>query len=253
MISRDALLAELARVLAAAWPDEADALLARVERSFAAGTDAIPLFDGLARAVREAFGDDANRLLAPLELALLEERRGREGDDVGVLCVVGREPIGWNAWRSGAALVDGTPGEGEGAVFIAVRKGEDDPFLLLARSDEWHFRAGAARAPATGHLFAGHTDRVEVFSLDPSAPKRIAEHDVVLFWYFIEHESVVLAVAETDVFAFAPTGALLWNEFIDPPHVVTRDGELLLIEEQLLGTARRIRISDGTAVELLGR
>lgn len=226
-------------MLAATRPDEADALLARVERSFGGGSDAIPLFDGLARDVREAFGDDAARLLIPLELALLEERQG----EMGVLCVVGREPLGWREWASsGRAKVDGEPGA-VGA-FVAVRRGEEAPFLLLARAEEAAFRTEAKRAPKTGHLFVGHHQRVEVFDLNSAAPKRVADHDVMLFWYFIDHEDLVIAVAETDIFAFASDGTLRWSEFIDPPHVVTRDRDALVIEEQLLGTVRRIRISD---------
>ena len=64
----------------------------------------------------------------------------------------------------------------------------------------------------------------------------------------IDHEDLVLAVAETDLFAYEPDGTRRWSEFIDPPHVVTRDRDALVIEEQLLGTVRRICISDRSAV-----
>lgn len=145
-----------------------------------------------------------------------------------------------------AAKVDGEPSADADAVFIAVRRGDEAPFLLLARAEGASFRTEAMIAPRTGHLFVGHHQRVEVFDLETRT--RIADHDVLLFWYFIDHEDLVLAVAETDIFAFEPDGTLRWSNFIDPPHVVTRDRDALVIEEQLLGTVRRIRISDGSAV-----
>lgn len=253
MVTPDALLAEMRRVLEAVEPPrDAHVLLTRLERSFGGGNEggAKELLEVLRPSVERAFPGERERerLLDPLELALLERRYG----DYGVICVRGEPPRGWRRWSDRAARVldepyEGSHGEDMARGYIAVRRGWGTPDLLVTRrAPQWSPFLDALVVPETATLFVGARDRVVVFSMENGSEP--VEHDVMLFWSMARHRETLVVVAEISVRGFGLDGAERWDVFADPPHDVHVEDGVVVIHEQLTGHTKRHRLEDGSAL-----
>jgi hypothetical protein len=248
VVSPDALLAQMRRVLDAfAPPQEAARLLERLELSFGGGHpgDARDFLSMLLPYIEEAFPDESarERLLEPLELALFERRHG----DYGVLCARGAPPRGWERWHAKAPHVFEESYEGPERAWVAVRRGYAEPHFLVSRDAQaWNLFFDALVAPETGRLFVGVGTWLAVYSLD--FPEEPLLHNVLLFWSMERLGDRVLVVAEISVELFDLQGRQQWDVFADPPHDVTVDGDHVVIHEQLTATTKRVRLRDGSLV-----
>jgi hypothetical protein len=249
VVSPDALLAQMRRVLDAfAPPQDAARLLERIELTFGGGHtgDGRVLLQAVLPYIEQAFPDDLarERLLEPLELALTERRYG----DYGVLCARSpTPPRGWKGWRNNAAHVFEESYEGPERAWIAVRRGWAEPHFLVTRdAQSWNLFFDALIVPETHRLFVGVGTWLAVFPLD--VPDEPLVHNVLLFWSMQREPHGILVVAEVSVRLFDLFGREQWDVFADPPHDVSVEGDEVVILEQLTNTTKRIRLRDGTLV-----
>lgn len=244
MLTRDALLAETSRVLVAARPAEADSFLREIERALGGGSheSARRLLERLAPDLRAAYPSAPERLLFPLELALLERRQG----NMGVLRLAGARPHGWNSWCVGAELAERRD-DADADLFIAVREDWKEPFLAIERKSEvpaYGPPPDVLVLPEHRSVFVGLGLEVSVYGGTPTV-RRMQFDD--LFWSFARWKDLVLVQAETDLYACAPDGSIVWRRFIDPPHSIRVEGDVVVIEE-FGGVCHRLRAGDGTPV-----
>lgn len=246
----DALIAEMQRVLWATLEErEAAALGQRLERRLESGAAweeedrrlAARLSDAIERAYPE--GSERERLARSLELAILEERVG----DAGVLCVRGEPPRGWKAWRETAVVFDdpwdGTARFEHRVGYVAVRRGWGVPDIVLERYLFGGSALSALLVPETGRFFVAAGELLTIFDL---GVRRLAiERELMLAGPIQRHGDRVLVHDECDLIAFALDGTEVWSVFADPPYAVSFESGVVVLQEELLRSTRRHRLSDG--------
>ena len=142
--------------------------------------------------------------------------------DLTLLCAHDSLPSLYAEYRSHAKLSDEfalTSSEGQ-VSFLAVRRADDWPFLVLAQryspTPASGFFPGALLVPESGLLFVGAGERLLCYDL--TAIKRIWEDTTNTgFWSWSRHHDTVLMSAELELAAWDCHGRKLWSTFVEPP------------------------------------
>lgn len=120
--------------------------------------------------------------------------------------------------------------------FLAVSRGDDWPFLVVAQRyapDADGFNPGALLIPETDLLFLGAGNQTLAFDL--CTPKKLWEDDVeVGFLSWRRHNDVVVISAELECAAWDIHGYKLWSTFVEPPWQYTVHGDVIYLD--VMGT-----------------
>jgi hypothetical protein len=117
--------------------------------------------------------------------------------------------------------------------FIAVRKGNDWPFLVVTMqyspSEEAGFHPGVALIPETETLFIGAGERLLAYRLNP--PSRLWEDQADTgFWGWERVGEFVLMSAELELAAWNLEGRKLWSTFVEPPWEYSISGDAVHLD-----------------------
>ena len=105
------------------------------------------------------------------------------------------------------------------AAFLAVRRGDDWPFLVMTQRYKpagGGFQPGALLVPETDRLFVGAGTRLLAYDL--AKPAQLWEdYAEVGFWSWRRHNDTVLMSAELELAAWNLNGIKLWSRPVEPP------------------------------------